>query len=146
MTRTIQPTKLLPALGLALLTSGLISGCDGKRASVQGTVTYNGQPVNGGRIFFLPEGEPVGRPTVHATIRQGNYSLAAAQGPELGRHRVEIVWHKKPGKQEQAPVQPGLITDDMEQVIPAVYNSKTTLSVDVRRGTNTCDFALKERP
>jgi hypothetical protein len=133
------------ALGLALLSFGLVAGCGGNRASVRGTVTFGGQPVNGGRIFFLPEGAPVGRPAVHATIEQGKYHLPAARGPELGRHRVEIVWHKTPpGK--RPPADPGLVTDDMQQIIPDVYNSKTTLVVDVQRGTNTFDFALKQRP
>jgi len=143
---TFRPTRYLPALGLALLACGLLSGCGGKRAAVGGTVTFNSQPVDGGRIFFLPEGEPVGRPTVHASIEKGKYSLPASQGPELGRHRVEIVWHRKPGKQDQAPADPGLITDDMKQVIPAAYNSKSILSADVQSGNNTFDFALKERP
>jgi hypothetical protein len=141
--RTSRPTRLVPVLGLALLLCGLACGC-GRRAAVRGSVTFGGRPVDGGRIFFLPEGEPAGRPAVHAPIRQGDYSLPAAGGPELGRHRVEIVWHKKPGA--QAPAEPGLVTDDMKQIIPAAYNSKTTLFVDVQRGTNTFDFALKERP
>jgi hypothetical protein len=143
--RTCSRTRYGAALGLALLTCSLVSGCGGNRAGVEGTVTFKEQPINGGRIFFLPQGEPVGRPTVHATIEEGHYSLPASQGPELGRHRVEIVWHKTPpGK--QAPADPGLVTDDMKQIIPAAYNSRTTLFVDVQRGTNTFDFALKERP
>jgi hypothetical protein len=141
--RTSRLARPLPALGLALWIFGLLPGC-GKRAAVEGTVTFAGRPVDGGRIFFLPEGEPVSRPAVHAPLEQGKYSLPAARGPELGRHRVEIVWHKKPGN--QAPAQPGLVTDDMRQVIPAAYNSRTTLFVDMHRGTNTFDFDLKERP
>jgi hypothetical protein len=34
----------------------------------------------------------------------------------------------------------------MVQVIPAEYNSKSTLFRDVQRGTNTFDFTLEERP
>jgi hypothetical protein len=103
-------------------------------------------PVHGGRIFFLPKGDPAGRPAVHASITNGDYVLPASQGPELGRHRVEIVWHQKPGKPGQAPAEPGLVTDDMVQILPAVYNSKTKLFVDVESGTNTFNFALKKRP
>jgi hypothetical protein len=144
--RTFRPTRYLPGFGLALLTCGLVSGCGGNRASVQGTVTFKDRPLDGGRIFFLPQGEPAGRPTVHATIAQGKYHLPAAEGPALGPHRVEIVWHQKPGKPGQASAEPGLITDDMKQVLPAAYNTKSTLSADVQGGTNTFDFALKERP
>ena len=143
---TFRPTRPLRGLGLAELACGLVAGCGGKRARVQGTVTLDDRPVHGGRIFFLPEGDPAGRPAVHATITNGNYLLPAAQGPELGRHRVEIVWHQKPGKPGKAPAEPGLVTDDMVQILPAVYNSKTKLFVDVESGTNTFDFALKKRP
>jgi hypothetical protein len=127
----------------ALLMSGLLCGCAGKRATVAGSVTFKGQSVDGGRIFFLPEGEPAGRPTVEGPIKQGKYSLPAAKGPELGRHRVAIVWHRKPGR-HSAPAESGLVTDDMEQVIPAIYNSKTTLSAEIQRGNNRFDFDLKE--
>ena len=128
---------------LAGVVCGLASGC-GNRGAVQGTVTLDGRPVDGGRIFFVPDGEPAGRPQVNATIAQGKYTLPASKGPQYGHYRVEIVWHKKPGNQE--PPEPGLVTDDMKQIIPAVYNSKSTLFVDVGSGTNTFDFPLKERP
>jgi hypothetical protein len=143
---TFRRTQYLPALGLALVTCGLLLGCDGKRVRVQGYVTLGERRIDGGRIFFLPDGEPAGRPSVHAILSQGKYALPAAQGPELGRYRVEIVWHRKPGKPGEAPAPAGLITDDMKQLIPAVYNSQSTLFVDVQRGTNSFDFALKERP
>jgi hypothetical protein len=133
-------------LGLALLAGGVVCGCAGKRAAVQGTVTFGGRPIHGGRIFFLPQGEPAGRPSVYAPIKEGKYYLPASQGPELGRHRVEIVWHRKPGKQGQPLTDPDLITDDMKQIIPAAYNKKSTHFVEVERGTNTFDYSLKERP
>ena len=134
-------------IGLALMSFLAAAGCTGKRASVAGAVTYDGQPVDGGRIFFIPQGDPVGRPAVHATIEQGKYYLPAAQGPELGKHRVEIVWHKKPGgKPLGKPGDPGFTTDDLVQTLPTVYNSKSTLSAEVQPRSNTFDFALKKHP
>jgi hypothetical protein len=141
---TFRPIRCFFALGLALLIGGLVPGCGGRRASVQGSVKFEDRPVDGGRIFFLPEGDPAGRPTVQTIIKKGRYVLSAAEGPELGRHRVEIVWHRSPSK--AAPANPGLVTDDMKQIIPAVYNAQTTLFVDVQRGANTFDFALKSQP
>jgi hypothetical protein len=135
------------AIGLAISICLAAAGCTGSRASVAGAVTFDEQPVNGGRIFFIPQGEPVGRPTVHATIVQGKYYLPADQGPEFGKHRVEIVWHKKPGgKPPGKPGDPGYSTDDLVQTLPAIYNSKSTLSVDVQPGSNTFDYALKKQP
>jgi hypothetical protein len=130
-------------LWLACAGGLVIAGCGGNRASVQGTVTYDGQPVDGGRIHFIPEGEPKGRPAVHAVIEQGRYYLPASQGPEFGRHRVEIVWHKKPaGKPLGQPGDPGFTTDDLVQTLPAIYNSKSTLSANVEPGSNNFDFPL----
>src|SRR5262249_26809140 len=120
--RIPRPTRPLALAGLALLTCLPAAGC-GKRASVQGTVTYANQPVAGGRIFFLPEGEPKGRPAVHATIEGGKYGLSADKGPEVGKHRVEIVWHRKPGgKPVGKQGDPGFSTDDLVQTLPAIYN------------------------
>ena len=134
-------------IGLALMSFLAAAGCTGKRASVAGAVTYDGQPVDGGRIFFIPQGDPVGRPAVHATIEQGKYYLPAAQGPELGKHRVEIVWHKPPpGKEHLKQGDPGFTTDNYVQVLPAAYNAKTTLFVDLQQGDNMHDFALKKHP
>jgi hypothetical protein len=145
--RIFRPTRLFPVIGLVLLSCLAGGGCTGKRASVDGAVTYDDQPVDGGRIFFIPQGGLVGRPAVHATIELGKYYLPAAQGPELGNHRVEIVWHKKPGgKPLGKPGDPGFTTDDLVQTLPAVYNSKSTLSVDVQPRNNTFDFSLKKQP
>jgi hypothetical protein len=139
----IRPTLHQPVVWLALLSCLVASGCGGKRASVQGTVAYDNQPIDGGRIFFLPDGEPAGRPAVHATIEQGKYHLPAARGPEFGKHRVEVVWHKKPGgKPLGKQGDPGFSNDDLVQTLPPVYNSKSTLSVNVEPGSNTFDYAL----
>jgi hypothetical protein len=140
------PTRRGLLCWLALLGCLAAAGCGGKRATVQGTVTYDGQPVDGGRIFFLPKGEPAGRPAVHATIEGGKYYLSASKGPELGLHSVEIVWHKKPGGKPMGKQgDPGFSTDDLVQTLPAIYNSKTTLSADVQSGSNTFDFTLKKQ-
>jgi hypothetical protein len=142
-----RPTRRLSGFVLILVSCLVAAGCGGKRASVGGTVTYDGQPVDGGRIFFIPQGDPKGRPAVHATIEQGKYYLSASQGPEFGRHRVEIVWHKKPGgKPLGKPGDPGFSTDDLVQTLPAVYNAKSTLAVNVEPGSNTFDYALEKQP
>jgi hypothetical protein len=143
----IRPTRPTFVIWLALVSCLLAAGCGGKRASVQGTVTYDGEPVDGGRIHFIPQGDPPGRPAVHAVIEQGKYHLSASQGPEFGSHRVEIVWHKKPGgKPLGKPGDPGFTTDDLVQTLPAIYNSKSTLSANVQPGSNTFDFALTKPP
>jgi hypothetical protein len=69
----------------------------------------------------------------------------ASQGPEFGRHRVEMVWHKKPdGKPPGQPGDPGFTTDDLVQTLPAIYNSKTTLAADVQPGCGTPSCFAKQ--
>jgi hypothetical protein len=145
--RIFRPTRRFHVIGVIFLSCLAAAGCTGKRASVAGAVTYDDHPVDGGRIFFIPQGDPAGRPAVHATIEQGKYHLSAAQGPELGNHRVEIVWHKKPGgKPLGKPGDPGFTTDDLVQTLPAVYNSKSTLSADVQPRSNNFDFTVNKHP
>ena len=146
--RTFRPARLVLLTALALSVCCLATGC-GSRVRVHGTVTLDDQTVDGGRICFLPEGEPIGRATAQAMIVGGKYSLPVPKGPELspGRHRVEIVWFKPPpGKEPLRPEIPGFTADDYVQIIPAVYNSKTTLFVDLQPGDNAHDFPLKKVP
>jgi hypothetical protein len=146
--QAFRPARRILVSGLFLVFSFFVIGC-GSRVRVHGNVTFDGQPIDGGRIVFLPEGDPAGRPTAEATLDQGAYSLPVSKGPNLstGKHRVEIVWHKPPpGKEKRKPGDPGFTTDDYVQVLPAAYNSKTTLSVDLQAGDNTFDFALKRHP
>jgi len=120
-------------------------GCGSSGSAVKGAVTFDGESMNGGRIFFLPDGEPVGRPTVEVPIENGKYCVREKMGLRPGKHRVEIVWHKAPpGKEHLKPGDPGFTTDNWIQTIPAAYNSKTTLFAELRPGANTFDFALKK--
>lgn len=83
---------LLAAVGI---TS--IAGCgDGyglaRRYSVSGKVTYKGQPVEKGRINFVPEAVD-GRPAA-GEIENGSYSLttmAPSDGALPGKYKVTIV-------------------------------------------------------
>src|SRR5437588_151090 len=139
-----QPRAWL-ALGSVLLVSTL--GCGGGSASVQGSITLDGQPLDGGRVFFLPEGDPKGRPTVEVKIQGGKYCLPAKLGLKPGKHRVEIVWHQPPpGKEHLQPGDPGFTTDNWVQTVPAAYNRDTTLFEDVKAGPNELDFALTKSP
>src|SRR5689334_7788251 len=71
----------------ALMTVACLGGCGSRQASVEGDVTYDGQPVGVGRILFLPENPKLikrgGR------FENGHYKLAAPEGPPAGNHKVE---------------------------------------------------------
>jgi hypothetical protein len=130
---------------VAALALVALFGCSSssERSSVHGAVRYDGEPVDDGGIAFLPEGGD-GSAQIRATgeIRDGRYELDSTRGPTPGKYRVEIYWNKKTGRQLTSPS--GLATkDETRQAIPAKYNERTELTVDVKPGRNTFDFDLK---
>ncbi|UUO07420.1 hypothetical protein M4951_03705 [Blastopirellula sp. J2-11] len=85
------------AYGLAgfLLITVMIAGCgrsDGlQRTVVSGTVSYNGEPISRGAIWFVPTAS-VGNqaPTGFAVIQEGRYATAANKGPVSGLYTLKI--------------------------------------------------------
>lgn len=57
-----------------------------ERAAVEGSVSINGKPVSWATLCFAPE-DP-NQPVVTARVRNGKYSLSAAEGPPLGRMKI----------------------------------------------------------
>lgn len=136
----LRPRFVIP-LALFLALAGLM-GCSGGsgRATVQGKVNYDGNPVDNGGIVFIPLGGGDNKAT--GQIVDGKYALDATRGPFPGKHKVEIIWTKKTGKLIPTPGDPGNKTEETKQVIPAKYNTKSELTVDVTPGRNTFDFEL----
>ena len=131
------------ARGLALILALLgLAGCSGQ-PSVQGTVTFDGTPVDDGAISFVPTGGGTGGAgTVGAPIVDGKYTVAG-KGVAPGSYRVEIIWRKKTGRKVPTPGDPGNMIDQVVQAIPPQYNTNSTLTRDIKPGTNTLDFDLK---
>lgn len=137
---SLKPGSLV-ALSFVVLTS---LGCGGKSDgpelhSVTGTVTFDGAPVEEGRILF----RPVSGASAHAgNIKDGKYEIEAV----AGEMKVEITASRIiPGKfdtsnpdDEPAPVG--------EMYIPEKYNSKTELTATVNSdGDNTIPFELTSK-
>jgi hypothetical protein len=129
----MKRTLLLAVVCLATLT-----GCGGKTNSVSGKVTHNGQPVTGGSITFLPQGE--GKPAAANVDASGNYKMTPSGdtgGAVVGKHRVTYSapvaelpagTELKPG--ESPPKSPFDGLKPKEEVI------------DVTAGSNTIDIEL----
>jgi hypothetical protein len=121
-------------------------GCssDSDRCRVQGDVSYNGEPVDDGGIALVPEQE--GESQVRATgeIVDGHYALDSKRGPYPGNYRVVIYWNKKTGRMITSKAS-GATKEERKQVIPAKYNERTELKVEVKPGRNTHDFHLQNR-
>ncbi len=57
---------------------------------------------------------------------------------------MEIYWNKKTGKTVADTADTGAKTSETYQAIPSQYNTSTTLTADIKSGTNTgVNFDLK---
>ena len=131
------------ALLLVLFLVGL-AGCPGG-PSVQGTVTLDGAPVDGGAIRFTPAGGEGTATSVGAQIVGGKYAIGGRQALAPGSYRVDINWKKPTGRKVPTPGDPGTTTDETAEAIPPTYNSNSTLKADITSGANTVNFDLKSR-
>lgn len=118
---------------LGFIALGAALGCsDGgsTRASVSGKVTFDGEPVKSGQIAFEPDG--AGRLGI-AQIADGAYSTPAEQGPTAGSYVVRITAIRLTGQKTKPdprnPDQPP--ADVVEQFIPAKYNDRSELKIEI---------------
>lgn len=122
-------------------------GCGASHlAVVQGNVTFDGQPVEQGSITFEPA-DGVG-PVTGGTIQNGKYRLDAEGGMEPGKKIVRIRAVRATGRKIEAgpPSPPGTMVDELSPFIPAIYDEKSTLTVQVAAGEVTQHFELLSKP
>jgi len=132
---TIRRCAAVVAVGLSL---AVLSGC-GSKAAVQGTVTFDGTPIDSGSITFVPEAS--GGQKATAQITNGKYSIDSDRGPPAGKYKVEITSMKSLVGKKGAD--PDMQRGDARQVLPDKFNKATTLTADLKSGSNTVDFDLK---
>ncbi len=124
----------------------LTAGCGDAKTSMRmwGTVSYQGRPIEEGRIVFFPIESTTG-PSVGTAIEQGSYDLPAQSGPYAGGvYRVEIT-----GTGPERQYSPNLSGKGptftvRDQFIPPEFNQKSRLRVSVadRTKDNRHDFEL----
>ena len=123
----------------ALVVAVVFPGCGGESVpkeysgppSVSGIVTMDGSALAVANVSF--ENSEAG-PFQALTDASGNYSFESGEAtPPLGKYLVRIT---DPSRSESAG------NDSGEAAIPARYNSKTELVVDVLSGKNSIDFPL----
>ena len=134
----IQNQRVLQTL--ALLAACLLAGCSSKPADVPelgqvtGTITLDGQPLEGAAITFEPD---AGTLSVGTTDETGHYELAFSKdypGAILGTHTVRLSKMGEPGS-----------PNDTENQIPAKFNANSTLTAEVKAGENTVNFDLESK-
>jgi hypothetical protein len=142
-----DPITRIRALPLLIAIALFVPGCsDSDRVCVHGQVTLDGQPVDKGAIRFVPIGDTKGA-LAGGFIADGEYYIKAADGPVIGRYKVELNWTKKTGRQvrEPPPAPPGKMMEEVMEGIPAWYNTRSTLTAELKPGKNKLDFQLKSR-
>jgi hypothetical protein len=148
--------KILLSLNFFVIGSFLflMSGCgpsgdQPELGTVTGTVTLDGKPLAGVAVVFQPDS---GRPARGRTNAEGKYELTyirQTKGTKVGPNRVEIApseegeaTEESASGGEESPA--GSLKSQADKpVVPARYNMKSELKVDVKSGSNTFDFALE---
>ena len=124
---------------IALMCVTLLVGCGGdpNLGSVTGTITLNGKPLENAFVTFSPtSAQGVGSTTYGKTASDGTYHMIVSDnkdGAYIGENLVRV----KTGdfKADGSGV--------IKEVVPAVYNSKSKVVVEVKSGSNTFDFQLE---
>jgi hypothetical protein len=123
----------------------LLGGCGGDsdgRQAVSGTVLFNGQPLDQGRIHFAPVEK--GPTESGATIENGKYTVPRESGLVPGTYKVSVFSYDRRGakvQSDEVPGDPG--NTQFKERIPAKYNVKSTLTAAVTAGgPNVFDFRI----
>ena len=124
------------------LLFAVLTGCGpdtGGRLGVSGTVTFQGKPLATGTIEFSPTdagGSPSG-----TTITAGAYSVPAVQGLLPGSYTVKI--SSVEGAAQDTTQAPGDSTTVVnKELIPAEFNSASTLKAEVSASATSFDFTI----
>jgi hypothetical protein len=127
--------RILPLALLALLLS-VAAGCnhspDEGKTKVSGKVNLDGAPLATGTILFVSADPRTPTESAYGNIKDGNYSVAVSPGPKI----VQITSEKVTGKTkryEGSPNSPEV--DKTEQILPARYNTKSDMKVDIGAGS-----------
>ena len=136
---------------VTVFLAAVVIGCGGdslNRAVVNGSVSYQGQPVTDGSVLFMPCDGTVGS-SIAVKIIEGRYRADTNGGIPTGSYRVKILAYRKHdgGRQLLAPALPGGSRDHddaPQQYLPGKYNVKSQLKITVEAGAGavTQDFAL----
>ena len=144
--------SVMVCCALLLVTSGCGRPAGPQRVAVHGAILFDGQPLQAGQIRFVPADGTKG-PSAAGSVEKGFYKFTAANGPVVGKHRVEIeaipnaafelddeaAYAKAQKEKNAVPLPP--------QPIPPQYNERSTLTATVDpKGEKKFDFDLEKVP
>jgi len=132
---------------LTLTLAGCGASDDLPREGVSGKVTLDGKPLASGLITFMPTSEAATQGG--GMIQDGAYSIPRDQGLVPGSYKV-LITSSGSGSEKQTDVvkdMPGMPPVAAKEAIPAQYNAKSTLTAEVKAGSeNVFDFPLDGSP
>lgn len=143
-TRNRRQNSSACAWAIACLVLVVVCGCGESSlplAAVRGTVAYQGQPLDHGRVVFSPVDGTAGPQAVGEIDSSGAFEMRTVDhaGAPLGKHRVTVHCRRHPTEQETQ----NLITPEL--LIPARYarQGETPLMFEVIKGANEYNIALE---
>lgn len=141
--------RLIAGVFLLIGTSMMLTGCAKKRRPehwgglVQGKITLDGQPLDGGTVTFIPltSEEEGGRPGIAHIDPDGSYRVGNAnpdkpQGLIPGRYKVTFLAMTPDPTQTGSPIAELRIPECLLDM------NTTSLECDVNAGDNHFDFEL----
>ena len=124
----------------------MLVGCGGRGdrpelGTVTGTVFMDDKPLPDTWIMFNPAS---GRTSLARTNNDGEYELMyleGVKGANIGSHKVVITAYNEDEIEEMKADS----NEPVKEPIPAKYNSRTTLTEEVKEGKNVIDFHLDSK-
>lgn len=148
----MEYSKIVRSVGCTLLLLASMQGCQPANNTIEGSVTYNGEPVKQGYISFRPT-DGTGQ-TFAAPIADGRYSVAkAASGKrtavitgvrEVNFYSSSAESYKKAEEARKVGTLQADVAEAADYIAEdAEGNSK---EVEVQPGDQTLDFAITGAP
>lgn len=134
---------IVSATFLAAVT--LLAGCGSdlpELGTVTGIVTLDDKPLADATVVFEPEND---RFSQGFTDAEGRYELmykVGVAGAALGKHTVRITKFEGGGEGEEEDDPAGADGEEAKSIVPAAYNTQTTLTEEVKSGSQEIDFKL----
>lgn len=118
----------LTAVPCALALMLLAAGCGESSVELEdagGVVTYNGSPLPGATVMFIPEKGPIAS---GVTDLEGRFDLStgALSGAVVGKHRVAVTATKGDSSQQTPSVAPEREADAAAKMMKAFAESQKT--------------------
>jgi hypothetical protein len=116
-----------------------VAGCSSSDGTVNGTVTLDSQPLKEGIVRFVPVGGK--SQTATANIKDGKFTATVPPG----EMRVEFSAPKVVGRHKMMDTPDSPMVDDVDELLPARFNTQSDIKITVKRGGQREAFALASK-